>query len=129
MKTLYLECTMGAAGDMLMAALFELANNKTDFLKQINSLAISGLKVNTESVVKCGIKGTHIRVSINDIEESAAKTDILKNSHKHSHEHSYEHIHHNHSHKHNHTNLEKIENIIARSPISQKVKDNALNIY
>ena len=129
MKTLYLECTMGAAGDMLMAALFELANNKTDFLKQINSLAISGLKVNTESVVKCGIKGTHIRVSINGIEESAAKTDILKNSHKHSHEHSYEHIHHNHSHKHNHTNLEKIENIIARSPISQKVKDNALNIY
>lgn len=129
MKTLYLECAMGAAGDMLMAALFELVNNKTDFLKQINSLAISGLKVDTESVVKCGIKGTYARVSINGIEESAAQADILKNSHKHSHEHSHEYIHQNHLHEHNHTNLEKIENIIARSPVSQKVKDNALNIY
>ncbi|MDR0819927.1 MAG: nickel pincer cofactor biosynthesis protein LarC [Endomicrobium sp.] len=127
MKTLYLECAMGAAGDMLTAALLELVNDKADFLKQINSIGIPGLKVDIESVVKCGISGTHIRVSINGIEESA-DADILKYSHKNLHKHS-QHIHHNLSHKHSYTSFEKIENIIARLSVSQKVKDNALSIY
>ena len=37
MKTLYLECNMGAAGDMLMAALYELMteSEKHDFLETI----------------------------------------------------------------------------------------------
>ncbi|OEG71763.1 hypothetical protein ATZ36_12825, partial [Candidatus Endomicrobiellum trichonymphae] len=108
MKTLYLECAMGAAGNMLTAALLELVNDKADFLKQINSIGIPGLKVDMESVVKCGISGTHIRVSINGTEESCADADILKYSH---------------------TNFEKIEDIITRLSVSQKVKDNALSIY
>ncbi len=128
MKTLYLECAMGAAGDMLTAALLELVNDKADFLKQINLIGIPGLKVDMESVVKCGISGTHIRVSINGIKESA-DADILKYSHKNLHKHSHKHIHHNLLHKHSHTSFEKIENIIARLSVSQKVKDNALSIY
>ena len=40
MKTLYLECNMGAAGDMLMAALYELMSEseKQDFLETMNRL-------------------------------------------------------------------------------------------
>jgi uncharacterized protein (TIGR00299 family) protein len=120
MKTLYLECTMGAAGDMLTAAVLELVNDKADFIKQINSIGIPGLKVDMESVVKCGISGTHIRVSINGIEEFA-DADILKYDHKYT--------HYNLLHKRSHTSFEKIENIIARLFVSQKVKDNTLSIY
>ena len=34
MKTLFLECAMGAAGDMLMAALLELVPDREAFLKK-----------------------------------------------------------------------------------------------
>jgi uncharacterized protein (TIGR00299 family) protein len=128
MKTLYLECTMGAAGDMLTAALLELVDDKEDFLKQINSIGIPGLKMDMESVIKCGISGTHIRVSINGMKESA-DADILKHSHKNLNKHSHKHTYHNFLHKHNYTNFEKIKNIIAHLSVSQKVKDNTISIY
>ena len=40
MKTLYLECTMGAAGDMLTAALLELVPDRAAALARINALGI-----------------------------------------------------------------------------------------
>ena len=41
MKTLYLECTMGAAGDMLMAALLKLIPDKQAFIDQMNGLGLA----------------------------------------------------------------------------------------
>ena len=38
MKTLYLECNMGAAGDMIMSALYEVCNKREDFLAKMNEL-------------------------------------------------------------------------------------------
>ena len=46
MKTLYIECRMGAAGDMLMSALYELLNEeqKEEFLKCMNGLGLPGVR-------------------------------------------------------------------------------------
>ncbi len=41
MRTLYLECNMGAAGDMLMAALYELLEDKQGFVEKMNRLGDS----------------------------------------------------------------------------------------
>ena len=38
MKILYVECQMGAAGDMLMSALYELLEDKEKFLKEMRNL-------------------------------------------------------------------------------------------
>ena len=43
MKTLYIECNMGAAGDMLTAALTELMPDPDAFVKELNALGIPGV--------------------------------------------------------------------------------------
>lgn len=69
MRTLYIDCGMGAAGDMLAAALLELLPDQDKFLQKLNSLGIPGVKVTAERSVKCGITGTHFRVTIHSEEE------------------------------------------------------------
>ncbi|MBQ8881487.1 MAG: DUF111 family protein, partial [Oscillospiraceae bacterium] len=62
MKILYLDCGMGAAGDMLTAALLELFPDKDAVLAELNALGIPGVQYIAEKSEKCGIGGTHIRV-------------------------------------------------------------------
>nr|WP_051152936.1 nickel insertion protein [[Clostridium] methoxybenzovorans] len=45
MKTIYFDCSMGVAGDMLMSALLELSPNPQIFINKINYLGIPGISV------------------------------------------------------------------------------------
>ncbi|MDR2933558.1 MAG: LarC family nickel insertion protein [Oscillospiraceae bacterium] len=115
MKTIYLDCSMGAAGDMLMAALLELHPRRDAFLEKINALGIPEVRVTAEPSVKCGITGTHVSVSVGGVEEESL--DVHGHTHEHhghekNHAHSHDHGHneahdHNdcehHSHAHDHT--------------------------
>ena len=69
MKTLYLDCSMGAAGDMLTAALLELLPHRAAFVERLNALGIPGVEYRAEPSVKCGISGTHMRVTVDGAEE------------------------------------------------------------
>lgn len=84
---------MGAAGDMLSAALYELLDDKEAFINKINNAGIPKVKVNAEPMTKCGILGTHMNVLVDGVSEGE----------EHHHEHEYEHEnHHNHDHDHEH---------------------------
>lgn len=136
MKILYLDCGMGAAGDMLTAALLELLPNKDEFLAELNSLGIPGVTVTGEVSAKCGIRGTHITVKVNGEEESGEMHD---HEHGHSHEHKHEHDHgHDHAHgdahshageHHHHSGMQEIGHIIEELPVSEKIKADILAVY
>ena len=116
MKTLYIECNMGAAGDMLLASLAELTGGVKACEDKLNSLGIPNVTYNFEKSVKCGIEGTHAHVSVNGVEED---------EHMHEHEHHHEGEHHHH----HHTHMSDIENIINGLNVSEKVKSDALAVY
>ena len=157
MKTLYLDCSMGAAGDMLQAALFELLDDREAFLEKINNLGLDGVTVKPIPMTKCGILGTHMDVLVNGESEGEMQEahehhhDHDEHHHDHDHEehnhddhHDYEHSHdehhhehehshgdhdHHHEHHHHHASMKDIENIIDGLNVSDTVKANAKKVY
>lgn len=129
MRTLYLDCGMGAAGDMLTAALIELLPDKEEFLADLNSLGLPGVTVTSEVSGKCGLQGTHITVKVNGEEESE-KMHAHEHSHSHEHTHEHEHGHENsHDGGHHHSGMHEIGHIIEDLPVSEKVKTDILAVY
>ena len=128
MKTLYLECAMGAAGDMLMAALLELIPDKQAFIDKMNALGLPGVQVEAEKAVKCGITGTHMKVTVHGEEE---ESEDVHEHHHHDHDHKHEHAHHHdHDHsRHHHATVADIEGIINGLNVSEKVKADAKAVY
>ena len=150
MKTLYLDCGMGAAGDMLTAALLELLPDKEEFLRELNGLEIPGVTVSGEKIAKCGIQGMQVTVKVNGTEESE---DMHDHVHEHAHDHNCEHTHdhdHNHIHEHghihdtsheqahvhhhvhshhHHSGMHEIGHIVQDLPLSEKVKADILAVF
>lgn len=129
MKTLYLDCSMGAAGDMLAAALLELLPDPDAFVAELNALAIPDVKFSRETSVKCGITGTHLQVTVHGEEE-----DAHDHHHAHSHDHHHDHAHahhHDHAHiHHHHANLHNIEHIVrGHLSLPATVADNVMAVY
>ena len=112
MRVLYLDCGMGAAGDMLSAALLELLpeEERGAFVEEVNALGIPGVHVEAEPAEKCGIRGTHMRVTVHGEEEHSHDHHEHHHHHDHDHEHEHEHdeehehghFHHHHDHDHEH---------------------------
>jgi len=138
MKTLYIECNMGAAGDMLLASLAELTGDVKACEEQLNSLGIPDVTYTFEKSVKCGIEGTHAVVKALGMEEDEHMHEHSEEGHAHTHGHEHHHHHdedhhdegdHGHHHHHHHTHMSDIEHIIGDLNVSDKVKEHALAVY
>ena len=150
MKTLYLECNMGAAGDMLTAALLELHPDPQGFVERMNRLGLPGVVFAAQPAVKCGITGTQVSVTVGGEEEESHDVPLHSHvhetaqdeahpghAHDHEHTHDHEHIHdHEHSHghehghgHHHHAGMGDIRHILSHLDIPQPVRQDAEAVY
>ena len=132
-KILYLECTTGAAGDMLMGALYSLLTEeqKVLFLEKLNAIS-EEVCVIPQEICKQGIGGIHMKVEINGTEEGTEAHHHHEHNHheeEHGHIHDHEHAHsHAHGH-HSHTSVAAILEQISKLDMSDAVKRDAEGIY
>lgn len=147
MKTLYLDLSMGAAGDMFSAALYELLeeNAREEFLAEINGAGIPGVTVAANRAVRCSIQGTHMDVRIAGEVEHSEDCGAQGHHPQHHHDHGeQEHCHgghghdhgeqeHHHgeggNHHHEHRSMAAITALIDRLAVSEKVKSDGKAVY
>lgn len=155
MNLLYLECSMGAAGDMLMGALYELLPEKEQarFLHQMNHLGLKDVSLSASREQKCGIYGTHMHVLVHGEEEGHEHTHSHGAEHEYEHGHTHEHAHdhghiheaeheHEHGHRHgadhahehahsahHHCSYSQMLHHISHLPLSESVKSHAGAVY
>ncbi|MCU6711293.1 nickel pincer cofactor biosynthesis protein LarC [Paenibacillus sp. J5C_2022] len=97
MKSLYLDCSYGIAGDMTLAALLDLGADREYVAAELKRLPIDPFELETNQVMRCGMRGLHLKVKLDG--ESGHDHD-----HGHHHEHSHDHGHgHSHAHSHAHS--------------------------
>lgn len=109
MKTLYLDCSMGAAGDMLAAALLEVTDNPETVLEELNTMGLPGVTFAREDSVKCGVRGTRFAVTVHGQEES---------------EHMHEHVQ-----EHTHGTMHTIGQLVNGLALPEQVKRHVLAVY
>ena len=113
MRTLYIDCGMGVAGDMLTGALLDLldAEGQADFLREINAALAGKAVVTAEPDVKCGVRGLHVRVTIDGVEEGQ------------------EHCRDGEHHHHHHNGIKEIRELIGAMPLSDSVRFHAREVF
>ena len=110
MKLLYLDCGMGAAGDMLTAALLELFPDREAIIQELNGIGIPGVRYELETTQKCGITGSRMRVLVGREEEG-------------------EHLHSRDTHDHTHSTPASIDHTISHLNLSPWAAEQARQVY
>lgn len=123
MKTLYLDCSNGASGDMIASALWELVEDKDSILKAMNESGLPGVRVYALPSTKHGITGTHFHVVFNGEEEDVEilpkedPSEVHLETPKHHHHHAP------------HRSLADVEHIISGLNLSDTVKQKSIEVY
>ena len=116
---------MGAAGDMLSAALLELLPDKEKFIEKLNAAGIPSVKFSLQKAEKRGVVGGKLTVFVDGEIEGEDHHD-----HHHDHDH-HDHDHHNeHEHEHHHhSGMGDIRDIVSALFVDESVKNDILSVY
>ena len=110
MRTIYLDCGMGAAGDMLTAALLELHECPETVLETLNRAFAGKAVLSVQKDQKCGISGSHVTVTVDGEVEGEDQP-------------------HGEHHHHHHATLRDVRTFIGGLELPAEVIENALAVY
>ena len=113
MKILYFDCGMGAAGDMLCAALLDLMEKPETFVDEFNALGLTGVEMSLEEGESCAIRGRRVHIRVNGLEETALNCEHDRHS---------EHIG-------QQRTLDEVLLLINVLPLTETVRRDAAEIY
>ncbi len=115
MKTIFLDLSMGAAGDMLTAALLELSDDPESVLNTLNGVFAGRVVITVRKEKKKGIAGSHVTVTADGSVEGEKSTSSGQ---------EVKHRHHGH-----HTSLREVRDIIGGLALPAPVVADALSVY
>lgn len=107
MRELFLDCSTGAAGDMLAAALLELYSDRDEIINRLNGIGIPGVEFSAETVFKHSVAGTHLKVSYLGCEEEEQGACEVKH----------------------HRGINDIHGIIDTLNLPEKVRNDVKSVY
>lgn len=133
-KALYFDCASGISGDMSVAALLDLGADKKMLLDTLDSLNLSGYKIEISEVEKSGIAACDFNVLLDKEHEN--HDHDMEYLHGDNHEHSHAECHHEHEHQHSahtlhheHRSLPDILTILENSSMTAGAKAMASKIF
>ena len=158
MKKLYLECSAGISGDMLVAALLDLGADRAKLDEALQSIPAKGFTYNISRVSKAGVDccdfdvvldaehenhdhdmsflhGEAVAAHVHSHEHEHCHEHHHDHEHEHEHEHHHEHEHdhvhtpHEHHHHHEHRGLKEVIEIINGTQMSEQARALALKIF
>ena len=152
-RILYLECTAGISGDMMVGSLLHLGM-PFDYLKsELDKLNVGAYTLDAKIVQKCGISGVKFDVLLEDERhpsqvhhhhEEHHSHDQHNHEEHHSHDQHHHEEHHSHdlhshdtkpilekttAHHHVHRNFQAISEIINTSSLSDEIKQLSIAIF
>ncbi|WP_419872576.1 nickel pincer cofactor biosynthesis protein LarC [Candidatus Pristimantibacillus sp. PTI5] len=106
MRTVYLDCISGIAGDMALSALVDLGANTDYIISHLSKLPIDPFTMEFVKVDRRGITAKWLKLSFDQSEHNGGHDHhhhdhTNEHHHEHSHAHAHDH-HHEHSHAHAH---------------------------
>src|SRR4030095_11741832 len=78
MRTLYFDCFAGASGNMILGGLIALGVDRDKLVRQLESVAPVGFRIDFENVDRSGISAVHANVTVPDEKSHRHHSDIEK---------------------------------------------------
>ncbi|MFT8887227.1 MAG: nickel pincer cofactor biosynthesis protein LarC [Ethanoligenens sp.] len=135
MKTLYIDCQAGIAGDMFVAALLDLGVPEQTLRDALDGLHIDDFRIEITKKQTHGILCTDYNVILAHAEPDDSHAAIHTSGHMHEHTHTHIHTHtqeephHVSMHTHGHRNLHDVETLLDASDLKPAVRDLSKRIF